>query len=174
MAVDDIVGPGTVLSGAWWLQAAQAAVRRECGWHVAPSVREELRVDAHGGRVLVLPTKRITDLERVVAGGVDVTDRVAWSRAGTLQLRAGCWPDEPGSVLVELVHGWPAEEVPDVAALIVTLGRRARTQSGVVASQSVNGASVSYAMAGGAPLSVPLLEIERQLLAPYRLNWGLR
>ena len=42
---------------------------------------------------------------------------------------------------------------------------------GNVASQSVNGASVSFLAASGAPLSVPLLALEKETLAPYRVGW---
>ncbi|WRS30598.1 hypothetical protein U6G28_02610 [Actinomycetaceae bacterium MB13-C1-2] len=176
MAAPDILDATTPLTGQWWLKAAQAAIRRFCGWHVAPILSETLRVDAYGGRVLELPSKHVTKLESVMVGGVDWLDRLDWSEAGTLQLKRGRghWPDAPGAVEVTLEHGWSAEDVPEVAALIVTIGKRARTQPGVVSSQSVNGASVSYQTAGGAPLSVPLLGIEKEMLEPYRVNWGPR
>lgn len=172
MPVSDIIQADQPLTGQWWMQAAQASIRRFCGWHVAPLVAESLRVDSYGGRVLHLPTKHVVEIKQVLVRGADWTDQIDWSEAGTLVLRSGCWPDAPGAVTVELEHGWDAEDVPEVAALIVTVAKRARTQPGIIASQSVNGASVSYQTAGGAPLSVPLLSIEKELLAPYRLNWG--
>lgn len=172
MPAPDIVQVGRVLTSQWWMQAAQASIRRFCGWHVAPSISETLRVDAYGGRVLHLPSKHVTGLLAVTVAGVDWTDRVDWSAAGTVQLRHGVWPDAPGAVCVEIEHGWAADDVPEIEALILTIAKRAKSQPGVVASQSVNGASVSYQTAGGAPLSVPLLTIEKELLAPYRLNWG--
>lgn len=174
MPADDIVTSGTVLDAQWWLRAAQGAVRRYCHWHVAPSTRETLRLDSHGGRLLQLPSGHVTDLHSVLVDGEEWVDRVDWSTVGLLQVRAGTWPDGLGAVTVDLTHGWPADEVPDVAALILTVGKRARTQPGVIASQSVNGAAVSYQTAGGAPLSVPLLAIEKQTLDPYRLTWGPR
>ena len=172
MPAPDIVQVGRVLTSQWWMQAAQASIRRFCGWHVAPSISETLRVDAYGGRVLHLPSKHVTGLSAVTVAGVDWTDRVDWSAAGTVQLRHGFWPDAPGAVCVEIEHGWDADDVPEIEALILTIAKRAKSQPGVVASQSVNGASVSYQTAGGAPLSVPLLTIEKEMLAPYRLNWG--
>lgn len=171
MAAPDIVAAGAALTPQWWIQSAQASIRRFCGWHVAPSVTEELRLDSYGGRVLHLPSKHVTAIGSITVDGVDVLDRCDWSTAGTVQLRSGCWPDRPGAVVVNLTHGWEADDVPEVAAMILAIGKRARTQTGV-ASQSVNGASVSYLTAGGAPLSVPLLGIEKEALAPYRLNWG--
>lgn len=172
MAIEDIIQPGAALNGQWWMKAAQGAVRRYCGWHVAPSISEILRVDSYGGRILHLPSKHVLEIDKIEVRGIDWTDRVEWSEAGTLQLRSGRWPDAPGAVQVELTHGYEPDDVPEVAALILGVAKRARTQPGVIASQSVNGSSVSYQTAGGAPLSVPLLNIEKEMLDPYRVNWG--
>lgn len=173
MPAPNILDAGTPLTGQWWIQAAQESIRRFCDWHVAPSITETLRVDSYGGRILSLPSKHVTDIQEIrVRGDVLPVDQVDWSAAGTMQLKSGAWPDAPGAVEVTLEHGWNAADVPDVAALIATIGKRARSQPGVISSQSVNGASVSYQTAGGAPLSVPLLNIEKEALAPYRLNWG--
>lgn len=168
----DIITPETPVGPAFWVKAGQAAVRRFCGWHVAPSITETVKVDSYGGRVLMLRTKHLTELVSVLINGVDVIDQVRWSESGILTLRGGCWPNEVGAVEVTLSHGYDLDEVPDVAALIASIGKRAASQPGAVASQSVNGASVSFMQAGGAPLSVPLLAIEKDALEPYRLNWG--
>jgi hypothetical protein len=169
----DIVASGTLLDAGFWLNAAQASVRRYCGWHVAPSLAETVTVDAYGGRTLLLRTKHLTDLASVLVDGEDITSRVRWSQAGVLTLRAGSWPDDVGAVTVTLTHGYAVDEVSDLAAMIATIAKRASSQPGIVASQSVNGASVSFLTAGGAPLSVPLLGIEKEALDPYRLNWGV-
>lgn len=168
----DIISTDTVLDGQWWIRAAQASIRRFCGWHVAPSLTEKLRIDTYGGKTLLLPSRHVTDLKSVKIDGVEIGDRVAWSHAGTVVLRHGCWPNLPGAVEIELTHGWDVEDVPDIAALIITIGKRARSQPGIISSQSVNGSSVSYQTAGGAPLNIPLLDIEKQALAPFCLNWG--
>ena len=60
MLADDIVDVSADLGPQWWVRAAQGAVRRYCGWHVAPSITETLRLDGYGGRVLTLPSKHIT------------------------------------------------------------------------------------------------------------------
>ena len=174
MPADDIVDVSADLGPQWWVRAAQGAVRRYCGWHVAPSIAETLRLDGYGGRVLTLPSKHVTAIASVTVGEEDWLDRCDWSEAGTVLLRSGRWPDAPGAISVGLTHGWASDEVPEVAALILTIGKRARSQPGLIASQSVNGASVSYQTGGGAPLSVPLLSIEKEMLDPYRLNWGPR
>lgn len=157
----------------WWRKAAQSAIRRYCGWHVAPSLTQTLRLDSYGGRRLLLPSKHVTAVSSVIADGKDITDHVHWSQSGILQTDAGTvLPDMPGGVTVSLTHGYEPDEAPDVIMLLETIARRARSQ-GLIASQSVNGASVSYLTAGGAPLSIPLLGIEQQMLDPYRLTWGV-
>lgn len=105
--------------------------------------------------------------------GRELSDQIDWSVAGTIQLRSGSWPDRPGSVTVKLNHGYPRDEVPEIAELLRTLAKRARSQPGI-SSQSVNGASVSYLTYGGTTLGVQLLQIEKDMLEPYRLNWGPR
>lgn len=172
MGVPDLVEAGAPIPAEFWIKAAQASVRSECGWHVAPSYRETLRLDGSGGRQLLLPSKHVTEVHSVVCAGVDVTDEVYWSRSGTMEFESRVWPSMPGVIEVELTHGFDAGEVPEVAALMVTLARRARAMTSV-AKQGVNGASVEYFAAGGAPLSVPLLGIEKDLLAAYRLNWSV-
>ena len=172
MTIPDIVDPEQKLTGKWWMQAAQAAVRAYAGWHVAPVITETLRTDAYGGRVLQIASKHVVEIEKIEVYGADWTSEVDWSEAGTLQLRRGHWPDAPGAVQVTLTHGYELEVVPQIAALIVAVGKRARSMPGPVMSQSVNGSSVTYMSGGGAPLGVPLLNIEKEMLAPYRLVWG--
>ena len=155
-----------------WLEAAQATVRAFCGWHVAPVITETVRVTARGGDSLVLPSLCVRELKTIRFGSqtVEATGCVAWSREGVVRLLNGMrFPDTPGGVEVELTHGFEPGEVPDVTVIIATVARRAASQPGLVASQSVNGASVSYATAGGAPLSIPLLGIEKAALETYRL-----
>lgn len=164
---------GVAVDAEWWRKAAQATIRRYCGWHVAPVIEETLHVTGRGGHVLLIPSKRIISVSKVVCDGTDLTDEVDWDEGGIMRIDHGAaWPDRLRGVEVTLTHGWAPEEAPDVLMLRETIARRARSQPGV-SSQSVDGASASYFTAGGAPLSVPLLDIEKKMLDPYRLNWGL-
>lgn len=171
MAIDPIVNPSTQIDAAFWLNAAHGAVRRECGWHVAPILEETLTLDGSGGRALLLPSRRVVELLQVLNDGADVTADVDLSAAGVLELQCGSWTRRLGRVSVKLRHGWAPDEVPEVAALIATLAKRGGSSPGIVARQSVNGASVDYVTAGGAPLSIPLLADEKRTLDPYRLVW---
>ncbi|AKV56122.1 hypothetical protein AB656_03985 [Bifidobacterium actinocoloniiforme DSM 22766] len=167
----DIVSPDSEVGPNLWLKAAQASVRSYCGWHIAPNVEQTLTLDAEGGRTLMLPSLHVTGLSRITVDGRDVTGEVDWSQTGMVSLRSGSFPDRFRSVIVTMSSGYEVDEVPDVVSIILKLANRAATGPGVVASQSVNGSSVSYLTAGGAPLSTPLLQIEKDALEPYRLKW---
>ncbi|MGV9181816.1 hypothetical protein [Arcanobacterium canis] len=158
-----------------WLAAASETIRAYCGWHVAPSLTETITLDAHGDHTLHLPSMHVTDIASVKIWGEDVTNDITWSAAGMLQYRPRSrhvFPDGFRAVEVTLTHGWDLKVVPQVQALVLTLAKRAANQA-PISSQSVNGASVSYFTAGGAPLSIPLLQIEKQVLDPFKLDRGI-
>lgn len=172
MAIPNIVDGTTTVDPAFFLNAANRAIRAYCGWHVAPVIPEILTLDGSGGKTLLLPSLRIVEIESVLSDGVDVTERVQVSkRAGMLEID-GVWSKRLGGIEVTLDHGYSLDEVPDVATLILNVAKRAGSGQSLIASQSANGASVSYLTAGGAPLSVPLLQIEKDALSPYKLTWG--
>lgn len=170
--IADIVPATTQVDAAFWMRAAQGAIRRECGWHVAPIITETLVVDGSGGTELLLPSLRILELVEVLNDGQDVTEHVKFSPdSGIIGLRSG-WSCELGGVSVRLLHGYEPAEVPDVAGLIVTLTKRAAT-GGTVVQQTIGSASQRLATGkDGAVLGVPLLQSEKELLGPYRITWG--
>lgn len=174
MAITPIVSGQTQVDPAFWLNAANAAVRRECGWHVAPVITETLTLDGRGGPTLLLPSQRVVAVTSAKNDGEDVTSRVRFSRsAGILTLASG-WSTDVGSIEITLIHGFPVEDVPDVAALIVTLTKRAAAAgAGNIAQQAIGPASARYsADRDGAPLNIRLLQSEKDSLAPFKLTWG--
>ncbi len=172
MAIDPIVSAQTQVNPQFWLNAANQAIRTECGWHVAPIITEKLVLDGPGGRNLLVPSKRVIEVVSATSDGADVTADVKFSRrAGILTLASG-WSCEVGSIELTIRHGYDLDEVADVAALIVTLTKRAAA-GGAVVQQAVGSASMKLATGrDGAALGVPLLETEKATLAPYRLTWG--
>lgn len=164
-----------------WQRAGEQAVRAYCGWHITPVVEETITLDnLHGGRTLQLPTlavESISKIEQVDAVGRWATipaDAYRWSRSGLVELRntIGGFACGVACIKVTLTHGYSNDEVEDVLAIVANVSKRASMELGAISSQSVNGASVSYATAGGSVVSTPLLQIEKQALAPYRLNVG--
>lgn len=177
MADDLIPSPETFDVGAEFrFKAAQAAIRRECGWHVAPSVTHTIRLDGTGGTTLLLPSKHVTAIDSLLLDGVEHVRDLRWSTAGSMVLTGGVsFPDLPGGVEVTLTDGWELDEVPDVQMIMLDIAARVMSAPGAVASQSTNGSSVTYRSGtdGGVP-NVALFASERRALAPYRLSWGAK
>ena len=172
MAIDPIVGASQTFDRAFWLNAANQAVRRECGWHVAPVITEVLTLDGSGTRNLLLPSGRVTQIIKVTNAGEDVTARVKHSSAGMISF-GGHWSSDFGDVEVELTHGYDIAEVADVAGVIAALVARAASSPAGVTSQTIGPASVRHATGkDGANLSIPLLLSEKETLAPYKLQLG--
>lgn len=172
--VESVVDADIKIDAQYWMRAGEAAIRAYCGWHVCPIVTETLVLDTFRQRFVKLPSMRVLDVGKVEYLGEDVTSFVSWSEAGVLRWKekGRVFGDEYRGLKATITHGYAPDEVPQIVALVATVGRRAKDQK-LVASQSVNGASVSYLTAGGAPLSVPLLGIEKEMLAPYRLAGGI-
>lgn len=102
------------------VDAAVASLRREVGWHIAPSVDETLTVDASGGHWLMLPTMHLTAVAEVrnVSGDGDPVVITGWrfKRSGMLY-RAGGWPHGVGAIEVDVTHG-EAETPPELLPVI--------------------------------------------------------
>ena len=156
------------------IQAAEGAVRRYCGWHIAPVVTETLVLDGTGTRSLLLPTMRIRSIDSLVIGAerIDVS-RVHYSRtAGVVQIEGHLWTRGLGNVEISLTHGY--EQAPDeVRAIIDAVAKRVKQYAGAVMSQRAGTQAVNYAVVGGAGRGVPLTPDEKEALAAYRLEWGL-
>lgn len=158
------------------MHAAQTAIRRYCGWHVAPSVTRTIRLDGHGGDSLLLPSKHVTALSSLKLDGVEHVQDARFSEAGSLVLVNGAtFPDLPGSVEATITDGWDLEDVPEVQMILLDIASRVMQVPGTVSSQSTNGSSVTYRSGsdGGVP-NVALFDSEKRTLQPYRLSWGVK
>ena len=160
--------------GLFFLRAAQAAIRRECGWHITPSWTHTIRLDGYGGSTLILPSSHVTDITGLEYDSTDHVDDIDWSEKGTVVLRHGTLPDRPGAIRITRTDGWDPEDVPELHALMLAIAKRAASAPAPISSQSVNGSSISYLTNGGAPLGLQLFESEKRQLDPYRLTWGAR
>lgn len=172
--IPPIVGGSTAIDSQFWLNAAHGAVRRFCGWHVAPVIVETLTLDGSGGSDLLLPSLHVVQLTAVMNDGIDVTTQVDTSHAGLLRLTSGTWTNRLGRVTVTLEHGHNLEDVPEVAAIIAGVAKRGPNSGRVDASESVNGSARGGVVDRGAPLSIPLTLTEQDALSTYRLEWGTR
>ncbi|VXB24992.1 Gp8 [Arthrobacter sp. 9V] len=154
----------------FWLDAATAEVRKFCGWHILPEVTEELVLDGDGGTDLLAPTGHIIDVTACTNDGADVLPALDWSAAGLLTLSCGRWTRKNRGVRITLTHGFT--EAPDVAGVVATVAGRAAQQIGPVVRQNAGPMGVSYGTVNGAPISLPLLQSEKDILTPYKLVWG--
>lgn len=147
-------------------QAAEDAIRRYCGWHVAPVVTETLRVDGTGSSNVILPTLQMTELISVTVQGraVDL-ERVHWSNAGMLRLPFAV-PNEYGALEVQLKHGF--ENASHIGALVADIKKRAEVMPAGITRKRVGDVSVDYASVDQSGLK--LFASERSMLDPYRLE----
>jgi hypothetical protein len=114
------------------IDAALAAARNYCGWHVTPEMTDvEVTIDGPGGPLLILPTLKLTALtavtEKTFYGDniiVDVQD-LDWSTRGLVAKRSRMlWTDRFQGVTVTMSHGF--DDAPDFdAALLAAIDRGA-------------------------------------------------
>lgn len=149
--------------------AASAAIRNTCGWHVSPSMSCRCVVDVDGlTRSVWLPARNVTAITSVTVGGEAVTD-YQWSRMGQILFPR---PIQRGmqAVVVEYVAG--IEDAGDLAALAEGVASRARALASRpgVTSESAGGVSVSVSASMAAASAAPFLtDVERAALAPYKV-----
>lgn len=151
------------------IDGATRAVRRYCGWHVAPEWRTTLTLDAPGGWLLALPTLRLGDVHAFTFedAPLALTD-VEWSHNGEVRKLNGPWGYGYRSITADVTHGYTlAADLATVIAQVVVnalaspLGAT-REQAG---SMSVQWATTAPGVSGG----VSLLERDLALLNTYKL-----
>lgn len=123
------------------VDAANAAIRDYCGWHVAPVIEETVEVESDGSGVVFLPTLRIVDLVSVEVGGAArVVRRSDWSRNGWLRVHAGVG----APVVVTMRHGFEATASLKTAALgLAAMGTQA-PDGRMIARQRLGDRDVTY------------------------------
>lgn len=155
-----------------YLDAAVAAIRRYCGWHVAPKVTEEVTVDGRGGVDLYLPTLRLVSIVKIMNDGVEVaTDKVDFSRDGIVELHSGSWSRRLGGVKLTIDHGF--DDAHELTALAISIAARAASSPRGVTSEASDGVSIQFSrFGGGASGGVALMGHEYQLLDLYKIGRG--
>lgn len=154
------------------LRQVQAAIRRWCGWHIAPAVTETLTLDGDGSRHLSLPSLYVTEIAAITHRGVELDPAdVDWSESGYIELRHGRWTDRPRQITVTLTHGYP--DIPeDVVELAVSLAARAAASPAGALSESAGGVSLTFGSWNGVAGGIALLSHEKELLSEYRIPPG--
>lgn len=91
------------------LDAALAAARRYCGWHVTPvATSATVTLDGPGQRVLILPTLALGAVSAVTENGVSIdTDTISWSARGmVVKLDNTLWAEGFGNITATITHGY--------------------------------------------------------------------
>lgn len=154
------------------LEGATRAVRRYCGWHIAPLLPETLTIDGTGGRLLTIPTLRMTNVDEVkVLGDVLPTDAYDWSELGNIELRHGRWPRRFRSITAKVEHGF--DTAPDVAQIIMQVCAAAISSPMGATREQAGQVSVTWGLtapntAGG----MSLLQRDLEILDLYRVERG--
>lgn len=167
----DIVTAETEVDDDFWIHAAQKAVRKYCGWHIAPNIPVTGTLNSKGGRVIHLPALQVTELTTLEVDGADWLPFVRYGGDGLIESRDRPFPAGVAIISYRMVAGYGLEEIQDVASIIIQSARRAAsTPAGRTKSQSVNGASVSFDITGGGAPAIDLLQEERRQLDAYKIG----
>lgn len=105
------------------LHAALAAARRYCGWHVSPVETDTLTLDGPCGRVLDLPTRKLSSVDSITEDDVTVdVAKLSWSSNGSVRKKAGgCWSCDYSAISATITHGFTEDEAADWRVAILSM-----------------------------------------------------
>ena len=151
------------------LNAAEAAVRRYCGWHIAPVITQELVLDSPGVRTVFLPSLKVLNItEFSVCGVTQNVDALEWSENGFVR-SPRVFPDRLRGISVTFEHGF--ESVHEVAQIVQAIADRDLASPKGVVRERAGQVSVDYSqVAPGVAGGVALLAHEMAILDKYRLS----
>ena len=112
------------------IDATVASIRRLADWHVWPERVEVLTVDSPGDPLVLLPTKRLVEVEEVTVDGRVVSiGPEDWSPDGSLWISAlrPVYPGRPRRIRAKVRHGYSGPG--DVLALVRSMVTRAAAPS---------------------------------------------
>lgn len=155
------------------LDGATAAIRRRCGWNIAPADDFTLILDG-GSSVLYLPTLQLNSVTSIVVNGTALTypDDYEWSQVtGNVRSKqSGGFPDSWGGTVVSFNSGYttvPAD-LKEIVLQVVSIALSSptgatREQAGQVA---VSWATTEIGVSGGLSLLArDLAVVDRYALA---------
>lgn len=157
------------------LEAASAAIRNYCGWHVYPSLpcritmtMQDRRVSCVGPDLLIqLPAKFLTDVETVTVGGEEY--EFTFEVNGILRVYDVGRHSRRSEVVVEYTAGLSDDMMGSIAELAAHASTRALASSGGVTSETAGGVSITYNaswVANGRATALP--DDGKEALAPFR------
>lgn len=155
------------------IEAAQAAIRNHCGWHVYPSLPCIFEADSIStGRVIQLPARFVSSVESVTLNGEELPPESYHLKSNGLlyfdRKFLGCsW----GDIIVKYTAGVPDGLMDAIKELIAHRVTHALAQSYGVQSEAAGGVSVTYnATWTNNARATALPSDNKEVLAPYRLQ----
>ena len=153
------------------LEGATAAIRRYCGWNIAPPEDVTVTLDG-GGSTLYLPSLKVNSISRITVAGEDWTlDRIEWSRrTGNVRVAAqGCFPEVWGGIEVTFNSGYAAVPADLKQIVLQVSGIALSSPTGATREQagqvSMQWATTAPGVAGG----LALLDRDYAVLSQYKL-----
>lgn len=169
------------------LDAALAAVRNYCGWHVTPVLsNDQITVDGPGGPTLMLPTLALSAITALTEDGVALdVDTLSWSARGMVAKKRftpvpvsnfnlayhyfrpwNFWTEQFGGITATITHGFAT--APDLEAVVLAAIDRGGFAAGDTAELKVVGPFQydTSGLAAGAIFS----DAEMAILDRYRLE----
>lgn len=154
----------------FFVRAAEAEVRRYCGWHIAPSlVATNVRCRVGEMGTIMLRSLHVTSVESVVVDGRTLAfpDEYDWDPAGFITRRCPSWPRHHHAV-VSFTHGY-GETPVDVQAVVFELAAKARTLPVPLPAKDISGGPFRLGLTG-AGLGVTLSDDQKDRLVSYRIQ----
>ncbi|MDO4791843.1 MAG: hypothetical protein Q3999_05110 [Buchananella hordeovulneris] len=148
------------------LEAATAAIRAICGWHVAPVLTETQVLDGTGGALMYVHSGHIRSVTSLVVDGVQLVEGrdFGWSQLGMIELYGGRrFPRRFRSVSITLEHGH--DQAPDLTGLVLQKVLAALASPMGATSEQAGQMAVRWGRTG-----LSLDRDQLQMLAPYRLQ----
>lgn len=132
------------------LEAASAAIRNYCGWHLYPSLPCKLKMTMQDRRItrtgvdllIQLPAKFVSSVEGVTVGGNAY--EYSFETNGILRVYdVGCYGRRT-HVVVEYTAGLPDGMMGTINELAAHMSTRALASSGGVTNETAGGVSITY------------------------------
>lgn len=154
VTVDDyaaMTGSGIDTATESALDAASAAIRNLCGWHVAPNIECHAELTAEG-RLVRIPARLLTAVHSVEDGGALLTDGEFEAHQNGL-LRRTCfksWAKGWQAVKVDYHAGYDVAVCPDLLDIVVRIADGVASIPMGVASETAGNVSISYSATASA------------------------
>lgn len=172
LSVDDfaaLTGRDADASTESAIEAASAAIRNFCGWHVAPVLQCSADLTAEG-RLTRIPARLVVSVSAVLDGTEELAAGQYEARSDGL-LRRTCykkWSSAWQSIHVEYAAGYELTACADLVDMVARIADGVASIPMGVASETAGNVSISYSSAASAIAAQQVLAYA-PALAQYRL-----